>query len=132
MWRRGGQRKLSEPQSCPSAALRPHASCYAMKGATSFSSLPPSPLWNLTNHISTRSHGPFGSLYPQSLQDIDEAILLYLFTFKLYGHPWACSDRKNNLVIAATAKESNYYLGRSDSPIVKTKLYFITRLHHPH
>lgn len=132
MWRRGGQRKLSESQSCPSAALRPHASCYAMKGATSFSSLPPSPLWNLTNHISTRSHGPFGSLYPQSLQDIDEAILLYLFTFKLYRHPWACSDRKNNLVIAATAKESNYYLGRSDSPIVKTKLYFITRLYHPH
>lgn len=36
-----------ESQSCPSIALRPHASCYTMKGALSFSSLPPSPLWNL-------------------------------------------------------------------------------------
>lgn len=132
MWRGGGQEKLSESRSSPPAALSPHSSCYTMKGAMSFSSLPPSPLWNLTNHISTRNHSPFGSLHPQSLQDIDEAILRYLVAFKIYRHPWACSDSKNNLVVAAIAKESSYYLWSSVCPAVRTKLYFITRLHQPH
>lgn len=116
--------------SCPSTPLRPHASCYTMKGPCP--ALPPSTLWNLTNHISTKNHGPFGSLHPQSLQNIDEAILLYLVAFKIYRHTWARSDRKNNLILAATTEKSNYYLGRSVSPSFKTKLYFITRLHQPH
>lgn len=116
--------------------LRPHASCYTMKGATSSSprltSPPPSPTWNLTNHISTRNHSPFGSLHPWSLQDIDEAVLLCLVAFKIY-RPLGIQCQEKNSVVAATAKESNYYLGRSVSPIVKkTKLYFITRLHQPH
>lgn len=95
--------------------------CFLLHHERPCPALPPSTLWNLTNHISTKNHGSFGSLHPQSLQDIDEAILLYLVAFKIYRHTWARSDRKNNLILAATTEKSNYYLGRSVSPSFKTK-----------
>lgn len=131
MWRSGGWGNLSRVTELSiNSTETPCFLLHHERGHVLLSSSSLTPVESHKSHLQEESQ-PFWLPYLQSLQDIDEAILLYLVAFKIYRHPWACSDRKNNLVVTTTAKESNYYLGRSVSPVVKTKLYFITRLHQP-